>query len=82
MKSKKKVRVGMVSLGCPKALVDSEIVLGALGEFRVAIARRVEESDVVVLNTCGFIRDAKNESIDYILELIEQKKGEGCVPSS
>ena len=72
----------MVSLGCPKALVDSEIVLGALGEFRVAIARRVEESDVVVLNTCGFIRDAKNESIDYILELIEQKKGEGCVPSS
>ncbi len=74
VKSKKKVRVGMVSLGCPKALVDSEIVLGALGESRVAIARRVEESDVVLLNTCGFIRDAKNESIDYILGLIEQKK--------
>lgn len=73
-KSKKKIRIGIVSLGCPKTLVDSEIVLGALGESRFAVVRRVEESDVVLLNTCGFIRDAKDESIDYILGLLEQKK--------
>ncbi len=74
VKSKKKIRIGIVSLGCPKTLVDSEIVLGTLGESRVAVVRRVEESDVVLLNTCGFIRDAKDESIDYILGLLEQKK--------
>lgn len=70
----RKIRIGIVSLGCPKTLVDSEIVLGKLKDPRYALAGNVDESDVVLVNTCGFIRDAKDESIDVILRLIEYRR--------
>src|SRR5438132_3133425 len=70
-------RVGMISLGCPKNLVDSEIMLGQLRqESDVVITNELEEADVVIVNTCGFIDAAKQESIDTILEIAE-RKGKG-----
>lgn len=72
-------RVGMISLGCPKNLVDAEIMLGQLqadGGGHVVITNDLEEADVVIVNTCGFIDAAKQESIDTILEIAE-KKGRG-----
>ena len=70
-------KVGMISLGCPKNLVDAEIMLGQLqAETDVEITNDLEEADVVIVNTCGFIDAAKQESIDTILEVAE-KKGQG-----
>ena len=70
-------RVGMISLGCPKNLVDAEIMLGQLREESdVAITNDLGEADVVIVNTCGFIDAAKQESIDTILE-IAGRKGQG-----
>jgi ribosomal protein S12 methylthiotransferase len=70
-------RVGMISLGCPKNLVDAEIMLGQLqAESDVVITNDLEDADVVIVNTCGFIDAAKQESIDTILEIAE-KKGSG-----
>ncbi len=70
-------RVGMISLGCPKNLVDAEIMLGQLREqSEVAITNDLEQADVVIVNTCGFIDAAKQESIDTILEIAE-RKGKG-----
>jgi ribosomal protein S12 methylthiotransferase len=67
-------RVGMISLGCPKNLVDSEIMLGQLRqESEVEITNDLEQADVVIVNTCGFIDAAKQESIDTILEVAERK---------
>jgi ribosomal protein S12 methylthiotransferase len=70
----KEIRVGIVSLGCPKTLVDSEVILGKVRGARYSITQDIEKSDVVLLNTCGFIRDAKQESIDALLKLLELKK--------
>src|SRR5262245_30191131 len=70
-------RVGMLSLGCPKNLVDSEIMLGQLRqESEVEITNDLDEADVVIVNTCGFIDAAKQESIDTILEVAD-RKGKG-----
>ncbi|MBK5259342.1 MAG: 30S ribosomal protein S12 methylthiotransferase RimO [Thermoanaerobaculia bacterium] len=70
-------RVGMISLGCPKNLVDAEIMLGQLqADADVTITNDLAEADVVIVNTCGFIDAAKQESIDTILE-IAAKKGKG-----
>src|SRR5947209_15364663 len=70
-------RVGMISLGCAKNLVDAEIMLGQLREEPdVAITNDLDEADVVIVNTCGFIDAAKQESIDTILEVAE-RKGKG-----
>ena len=70
-------RVGMISLGCPKNLVDAEIMLGQLREREdVSITNDLEAADVVIVNTCGFIDAAKQESIDTILEIAE-RKGKG-----
>ena len=67
-------RVGMISLGCPKNLVDSEIMLGQLRqESDVELTNDLEQADVVIVNTCGFIDAAKQESIDTILEVAERK---------
>jgi ribosomal protein S12 methylthiotransferase len=64
----------MISLGCPKNLVDAEIMLGQLREESdVAITNDLDEADVVIVNTCGFIDAAKQESIDTILEVAERK---------
>ena len=64
----------MISLGCPKNLVDAEIMLGQLqAESEVVLTNDLEEADVVIVNTCGFIDAAKQESIDTILEVAERK---------
>lgn len=66
--------VNIISLGCPRNLVDSEIMLGLLKEAGFKISENIEKSDVVIVNTCAFIEDAKKESIDVILQLAELKK--------
>jgi len=67
-------KVGMVSLGCPKNLVDSEVMLGVLAGHGYELTPRADEADVIVVNTCGFIEPARQESIDTILEMAEYKK--------
>jgi ribosomal protein S12 methylthiotransferase len=70
---KDKVRVGMLSLGCPKTLVDSEVALGILKNADYEIAETVTECDVALVNTCAFINEAREESIDKIVNLAELK---------
>lgn len=66
-------KVGMISLGCPKNQVDGEIMLEKLNKSGFAIAESIEDSDVMIINTCGFIEDAKREAIETILEVAEYK---------
>ena len=73
-----KTKVGFVSLGCPKNLVDSEIMLGTLARQGYSITPDKEEADVIVVNTCGFIDSAKKESIDTILEMAALKSEGNC----
>ena len=68
-------KVGFVSLGCPKNLVDSEVMMGQLAAAGYEITSNAEEADTVVVNTCGFIESAKQESIDAILEATRWKSG-------
>ena len=72
------IRVGFVSLGCPKNLVDTEIMLGHLRRDGYALSQEPADSDVIVVNTCGFIESARQESIDTILEMAEHKKTGRC----
>ncbi|MFW6175930.1 MAG: 30S ribosomal protein S12 methylthiotransferase RimO, partial [Acidobacteriota bacterium] len=67
-------RVGMISLGCPKNLVDSEVMLGELRRRGHEVVADAEEADTVIVNTCGFIDEAKEESIDAILEAAASKE--------
>ena len=67
-------RVGIISLGCAKNLVDSENILGLLDHDKYQIVNSVEESDIVIINTCGFINPSKKESIDTIFEILAQSK--------
>ncbi len=62
------MKIGFVSLGCPKNLIDSEVMMGQLKEAGYEITSDASEADTVVVNTCGFIESAKKESIDAILE--------------
>lgn len=64
----------MLSLGCPKTLVDSEVILGKLDRKHFQISDSVNDCDVAIINTCSFIQSAKEESIDRIMQLIEHKK--------
>lgn len=66
--------VGMISLGCPKNQVDAEAMLAKLEKGGYKIVSDIEDSDVIIVNTCGFIDDAKREAIDTILEMGEYKK--------
>jgi ribosomal protein S12 methylthiotransferase len=66
-------KIGFVSLGCPKNLVDSEVMMGMLSAAGAEITPRAEEADVIVVNTCSFIEAAKQESVNAILEMAEQK---------
>ena len=66
-------KVGFVSLGCPKNLVDSEVMMGQLAEAGYEITNNADEAETVVVNTCGFIESAKQESIDAILEATSLK---------
>ena len=70
-------RVGLISLGCPKNRVDSEIILGELQQQGHRIVGNLEEADTVIVNTCGFIEEAKQESIDAILEAAVAKQRNG-----
>jgi ribosomal protein S12 methylthiotransferase len=67
------IRVSLISLGCARNLVDSEVLLGHVAQEGLQIVREPEDADVVVVNTCGFIDVAKQESIDTILEVCELK---------
>ncbi len=67
------MKIGMISLGCPKNLTDSETMLGILSEGN-EIVTDVSEAEIIIVNTCGFIDSAKQESIDTILEMAEYKK--------
>ncbi len=66
-------KVGFVSLGCPKNLVDSEVMMGQLKTAGYEITNRADEAETVVVNTCGFIESAKEESIEAILEALQLK---------
>ena len=66
-------RIGFVSLGCPKNLVDSEVMMGMLSVNGAQITARAEEADIIVVNTCSFIDTAKQESVDTILEMVGHK---------
>ena len=72
-----KFKVGMVSLGCDKNRVDSELILGSINKF-YEITNNPKDAEIIIINTCGFIESAKQESIDTILEMAEYKKSHKC----
>src|SRR5258707_7651067 len=67
------LKIGFVSLGCPKNLVDSEVMMGMLQSGGAQITARAEDADVIVVNTCSFIDTAKQESVNTILEMAQHK---------
>ena len=71
MKNKKKLN--LISLGCAKNLVDSEILLGGLEKSNISLTKNPEDADTIVVNTCGFLDIAREESIDTILQAAELK---------
>src|ERR671918_2462583 len=72
------MKIGMISLGCPKNLVDSEVMLGLAQQHGHQLTRDAAAADVLIVNTCAFIDKAKEESIDAILEMAEHKKNGAC----
>ncbi len=69
----KPAKVGFVSLGCPKNLVDSEVMMGMLARAGAELIQRAEDADVIVVNTCSFIESAQQESVNTILEMARHK---------
>ena len=69
--------VGFVSLGCPKNLVDSEVMMGLLHRAGGQLTPRAEDAEILVVNTCSFIDSAKQESVDTILEMVQHKVANG-----
>ena len=72
------MKLGMVSLGCPKNLVDSEVMLGLIREKNFTVTNDPAEADIIIVNTCGFIESAKEESINTILQMSEYKTQGSC----
>ena len=72
------MKIGMVSLGCPKNLVDSEVMLGLIREKQLEITNDPAEADLIIVNTCGFIESAKEESINTVLQMAEYKQKGSC----
>ncbi len=72
------MNVGLVTLGCTKNQVDSEMILGVFKTQGFNIVNQVEEADIIVVNTCGFIESAKEEAIDTILEMADYKEVGNC----
>lgn len=68
-------KVGFVSLGCPKNLVDSEVMMGMLAQAGAELVPRAEDADVIVVNTCSFIESAQRESVNAILDMAKLKSG-------
>src|ERR1700716_3573280 len=73
--TKRPQKVGFVSLGCPKNLVDSEVMMGLLARAGAELTTRAEDADVIVVNTCSFIESAQQESVNTILEMAGHKSG-------
>ena len=73
----KKYKVGLVSLGCDKNRIDSEILLNSVSK-KFEITNKAKESDIIIINTCGFIEKAKQESINTILEMANYKNTGKC----
>ena len=71
------MKLGMISLGCPKNLVDSEVMLGIIEKYNIEVTNDPEAAELIIVNTCGFIESAKQESIDTILSMAEYKT-KGC----
>jgi ribosomal protein S12 methylthiotransferase len=72
------MKIGLISLGCPKNLVDSEVMLGLAHQAGHELTRDASDADVIVVNTCAFIDSAKQESVDTILEMAQHKKDGAC----
>lgn len=72
------MKIGVISLGCPKNLVDSETMLGLIHEENYEITNDPSEAEIIIVNTCGFIESAKEESINTILQMAEYKKSGSC----
>src|SRR5215210_3926385 len=72
------MKIGLISLGCPKNLVDSEVMLGLAQQAGHELTQDASNADVLVVNTCAFIDSAKQESIDTILEMAQHKKDGAC----
>ena len=72
------MKIGMVSLGCPKNLVDSEVMLGLIRDKQLEITNDPAEAGLIIVNTCGFIESAKEESISTVLQMAEYKKSGSC----
>jgi ribosomal protein S12 methylthiotransferase len=72
------MKIGLVSLGCPKNLVDSEVMLGLAQQAGHDLTQNAADADVLVVNTCAFIDSAKQESIDTILEMAQHKRDGAC----
>src|SRR5579864_5629985 len=66
-------KVGFISLGCPKNLVDSEVMMGMLTQAGADLTPRAEDADIIVVNTCSFIDSAQQESVNTILEMAKLK---------
>ncbi len=77
-KTSDQIKVSLVSLGCPKNQVDSEVMLGLLKQDGFELTSDTEEAEVIIVNTCGFIDSAKEESIDTLIELGKLKKKGNC----
>ncbi len=69
-----RLKIGFVSLGCPKNLVDSEVMMGLLDQAGAQMTSSPETADILVVNTCSFIDTAKQESVDTILEMAQHKR--------
>ncbi|TSK06764.1 MAG: 30S ribosomal protein S12 methylthiotransferase RimO [Geobacter sp.] len=78
MNQKIKEKVSLVSLGCPKNLVDAEVMLGYLSKDEYEVTTDETQADIIVVNTCSFIKEAKQESIDTILDLADRKHDARC----
>lgn len=78
MSSKSPLKIGLISLGCAKNLVDSEVMLGTLARDGMVLTNDAREADVLIVNTCGFIEGAKKESIDAILRASELRHHGNC----
>jgi len=74
----KRMRVGFISLGCSKNLVDTEMSIGLFKQHQFEIVNDINKAQIIVVNTCGFIESAKQEAIDTILEMAEYKQNGTC----
>ncbi|MGE5473190.1 MAG: 30S ribosomal protein S12 methylthiotransferase RimO [Ignavibacteriales bacterium] len=73
-----RIKIGVISLGCSKNLVDTEVILGNLARYGFQIVNDAQEADVIIVNTCGFIDTAKQEAINTILEMAEYRTKGKC----